>query len=96
MLIYRIIAVHELSDSERHLAKQVADDAMIMGWNVAIARHARMLGTNDLLIRQLLNKASDYNDKADPGGRIPELDDWKVEKRERSERASGFATRAGR
>lgn len=85
-----------VTDSERMLAKKIGEDAMIMGWNLAVQRHSRELGTNELVIRNLLNKVSEYNDKADPPGRIPELQDWEVEKRERSERASNFATRTGR
>lgn len=78
-----------ITSAEREVAKEVADNAMIVGWDKAIQRKAQNLGTNELSIRQVLNKAAEYNDKADPSGRIHELEDWSVEKRERSERASG-------
>ena len=82
-----------VTDAERQIAKQIGTDAMVMGWDRAIQRNATSMGAPELVLRNLLNKVAEYNDKADPTGRIPELEDWKVEKRERSERASGFATR---
>lgn len=83
-----------ITDSERELAKKIGKDAMIMGWDHAIRRTGSELGAPELILRNLLNKVAEYNDKADPSGRIPELEDWKVEKRERSDRASNFSTRA--
>ncbi len=77
----------EISDSERHQAKDVADLAMIRGWTLAIRSKAQELGVDELQVRDLLNRVAEYNDKADPAGRISELEDWKVEKRGRSELA---------
>jgi hypothetical protein len=82
-----------VTDAERTLAKAIGQDAMIMGWDRAIARKSVELGAPQLILRNLLNKVADYNDKADPSGRIAELQDWKVEKRERSDRASSFGNR---
>jgi hypothetical protein len=82
-----------ITDSERELAKKIGKDAMIMGWDAAIRRTGGELGAPELILRNLLNKVADYNDKADPSGRIHELEDWKVEKRERSDRASNFSAR---
>jgi hypothetical protein len=82
-----------VTNQEREVAKSVAQMAMIRGWETAIYSKARELGISPVSIAQTLNKVADYNDKADPGGRIHELDDWTVEKRERSNRASGFSTR---
>jgi len=78
----------EISHAEREMAREVADRAMLVGWERAIGWKASELGVSDLRIRDLLNKAAKYNEKADPAGRIPELEDWEVEKRGRSELAS--------
>lgn len=78
----------ELSDAERHFVKDIADVAMIRGWESAIQAFASSSGVSSTQIKLLLNKAAEYNDKADPHGRIPELEDWKVEKRGRSEIAA--------
>jgi len=44
-------------------------------------------------MRALLDDALEYNDKADPSGRIHELEDWKVQRRGRSNLAQN-ASRA--
>lgn len=85
-----------VTDAERSLAKSVAQDAMIMGWTRAVQKRSTELGADEIMIRHLLDKVATYNDKADPSGRIHELEDWKVEKRERSERASNLRTRLAR
>lgn len=82
-----------VTDAERSLAKAIGTDAMIMGWDKAISRKSVELDAPQLILRNLLNKVAEYNDKADPHGRIPEMEDWKTEKKERSDRASNFATR---
>ena len=76
-----------ISDREREVANEVAKDAMIMGWDKAIERAAREFSVSTLEIKVILNKASDYNAKADPSGRIAELDDWERQKRGRSDRS---------
>jgi len=78
----------EISDSARHFVQEVADLAMVRGWRDAIHLSARDSGLDEPQITLLLNRAAEYNDKADPAGRIEELADWKVEKRGRSERSS--------
>ena len=75
---------NELTDSERQLAKQVADRAMIAGWQKAISWAASEYGVGQNRIRQILNQTGKYNDKADPAGRIHELEDWEREKQDRS------------
>lgn len=74
----------ELTDSERQLAKQVADRAMIAGWEKAISWAAAEYDVGQNRIRQILNQSEEYNKKADPSGRIHELDDYKREKQDRS------------
>lgn len=76
----------EITDQERQLAKKISDLAMIAGWDQAIKSYGADYGISELQIRTLLKKAADYNDKADPSGRIHELEDYKQELRERSVR----------
>ena len=76
-----------ISSREREVAYEVANRAMISGWENAIIWAAREFDVPTMDIRVILNKASDYNQKADPSGRIPELDDWLNQKRGRSDRS---------
>ena len=75
-----------LSEPEINLIREVAQDAMILGWNQSIEQKAREWGVNDLQIRQLLDEGVKHNDEADPSARIEELADWKVEKQTNSRR----------
>ena len=73
-----------LTDAERQLAKKVADLAMVSGWDNAIGVYMREYGIAETAMRALLKKAADYNDEADPSGRIEELEDYKKELQGRS------------
>jgi hypothetical protein len=73
----------EISDHEREAAKHVADRAQIAGWERAISWAAAEWGVSQMDIRLMLDKAADYNEKADPSGRIHELEDWRRENQER-------------
>ena len=75
-----------ITDAERRFAKKVADRAMMIGWQLAIRRFSVEEGLKEREIVLILNAAAKYNDKADPSGRIHELDDWKMERRGRSTR----------
>jgi hypothetical protein len=74
-----------ISEPERELAKDIADRAMVAGWETAIRHFASELAVDELRIRKLLNDALDYNDKADPAGRIGELEDWRQYKQRQSD-----------
>ncbi len=76
------------SDEQRELVKKTASDAMVMGWDLAIQKHAYENRILEPELRRLLDQVSEYNDKADPSGRIHELNDWEIEKRGRSRLAS--------
>lgn len=76
-----------ISDREREVAYEVAKNASVSGWDKAILNASREFSVSTLEIKVILNKAADYNEKADPSGRIPELADWLNEKRGRSERS---------
>ena len=76
------------TDGQRHVANDVAKDAMVMGWDRSIQKHAYENRIPEDEVRRLLDEAVAYNDKADPPGRIQELEDWKVQKRGRSNLAS--------
>lgn len=69
-----------ISNEERELAKEVADFAMVATWDKAISRFALKYGLKESRIIEILNEATDYNDKADPAGRIHALEDWKRHK----------------
>jgi len=69
-----------ISDQEREFAKEVADFGIMAGWDKAINTFARKSGMNERQIIIILNKASDYNKKADPSGRIDALADWEQHK----------------
>lgn len=73
------------ADGQRHVANDCAKDAMVMGWDRAIQKHAYENRISEDEIRRLLDQALDYNDKADPAGRIDELEDWRIQKRGRSD-----------
>ncbi len=73
------------ADEQRELASACAKDAMVMGWDQAIQKHAYENRVPETEVRRLLDEASEYNDKADPSGRIEELNDWEIQKRGRSE-----------
>lgn len=77
-----------ISDQERELAKDVASFAMIAGWERAFQRFSRDTGLREHEIILVLNRATDYNDKADPSGRIHELEDWVRERKGRSQQAA--------
>lgn len=76
-----------LSKAEREVAAEIADMAMISGWDNAIKHARRKFDLEDHEVRNLLDDALDYNDKADPQGRIHELEDWAFERKGRSQRA---------
>jgi hypothetical protein len=76
------------ADGQREIAKDCAKDAMVMGWDLAIQKHAYENRIPESELRRLLDQASEYNDKADPSGRIDELNDWDAQKRGRSQIAS--------
>ena len=79
----------EVIDSpKRHLAKECTDQAMIMGWDKAIQKTAYENGISESEMRQILDDALEYEDKADPSGRIDGLEDWRHEKRGSSTLAS--------
>lgn len=69
------------ADTQREVANAVAKDAMVMGWDRAIQKHAYENRIPEAEVVRLLDAALAYNDKADPPGRIDELEDWKHEKR---------------
>ena len=73
-----------ISNPEREFAAQIAWDAMIMGWEKAVTVNARLMQVSLHRVVDILDRAADYNDKADPQGRIHELEDWKLERQERS------------
>lgn len=72
------------ADGQRELADATAKDAMVMGWDQAIQKHAYENRIPEQELRRLLDQALEYNDKADPSGRIDELEDWKIQRRGRS------------
>lgn len=69
------------ADPQRELADRTAKDAMVMGWPQAIQKHAYENRIPESELEQVLDEVLAYNDKADPSGVIPELEDWKHEKR---------------
>lgn len=69
------------ADGQRHIANECAKDAMVMGWDRAIQKHAYENRIPESELKRLLDQALEYNDKADPSGRIHELEDWRLEKR---------------
>lgn len=83
------------SHPTRELAQECAKTAMISGWDNAIQEHAYKNGIPESRMREILDEAEAYNQKADPAGRIEELRDWKNQKRGRSDLSVG-TTRAFR
>lgn len=79
-----------LADSQRDLAKKTAEQAMISGWPKAIQMNAYENQISEFELVKILDAALDYNDKADPSGRISELDDWKHERRGTERSASSL------
>ena len=71
-----------ISDQEREFAAEVANFAMMAGWDRAIQTHAKDSGLKEEQVILILNKAADYNDSADPKGRIDALNDWKRHKQD--------------
>jgi hypothetical protein len=72
------------ADGQRQLAKECAEQAMICGWDKAIQMSAYENRISEHEMRKILDEALEYNDKADPSGRIHELEDWEREKMGRS------------
>lgn len=77
-----------ISNPKRHLAKVCTDAAMLMGWDKAIQKTAYENNISEQEMRQILDDALDYEDKADPSGRIEGLQDWANEKRGSSVQAA--------
>ena len=77
------------TDFERETAAEIAKQAAISGWKTAIEQKGKELEVSIWTLKELLDKVSKYNQKADPAGRIHELNDWENEKRGRSELAVG-------
>lgn len=70
----------EITTFERELSYLISNRAQITGWNEAIGWAAKEYGVRPLQINLMLRSASEYNVKADPGGRIPELEDFELER----------------
>lgn len=68
------------TDQEREFVKEVADFGVMAGWDRSIQKHAQDSGLSEEQIILMLNRVADYNDKADPKGRIDALEDWKRHK----------------
>ena len=85
---YTLAVPEVVTDAERQFVKRIADQAMISSWDQAIGDAAREEGLTYEQVVLTLNRVSDYNDKADPSGRIEELEDWEKEKLGRSTRAA--------
>lgn len=77
-----------ISNPERELADKCAKSAMICGWKKAIQTTAYENQISEDRMRSLLDEALEYNDKADPSGKIHELEDWERERRGRSSLAA--------
>lgn len=77
-----------ISNPERELADKCAKHAMIAGWSKAIQECAYESNISEDRMRSILDEALEYNDKADPSGKIHELEDWEREKRGSSALAS--------
>ena len=73
------------TDGQRELASACAKDAMVMGWDKSIQKHAYENQVSEQELRRVLDQALEYNDKADPGGRILELEDYRIQKQGRSQ-----------
>jgi hypothetical protein len=73
-----------VSNPSREIANQVTEMAMVAGWDKAIQEHAYQNKVSEDRIREILDEALEYDDKADPSGRIENIQDWQREKRGRS------------
>lgn len=76
------------TSAERILAEKTTSAAMIMGWEKAIQKNAYENNILERELREILDKALKYDEKADPSGRIENIQDWASEKRGRSRLAS--------
>jgi hypothetical protein len=65
-----------LSHFERELAEQIANRAQIVGWDKAVGFFANEYKVKPLTMSLLLDSVAEYNDKADPSGRVEELEDY--------------------
>lgn len=77
-----------ISNPKRLLAKECTDQAMLMGWDRAIQKTAYENNISEQEMRTILDEALDYEDKADPSGRIEGLQDWANERRGSSVQAA--------
>jgi hypothetical protein len=77
-----------ISNPAREVAAEVTKQAMIAGWDRAIQDGAYQHRVSEDRIRQILDEALEYEEKADPSGRIEGLQDWKHEKTGSSELAA--------
>lgn len=75
------IETEVITHPKRVLAKTCTDQAMIVGWDKAIQKTAYENGISEQQMREILDDALEYEDKADPAGRIDGLQDWAQEKR---------------
>lgn len=69
-----------IANPSREIAAKVTEMAMVAGWDKAIQEHAYQNRVSEDRIRELLDEALDYDDKADPSGRIEGISDWAREK----------------
>lgn len=70
-----------ITNPERELAAKTTHDAMIMGWDQSVQKHAYENRISEQRMREILDAALKYNEKADPSGRIEGIMDWAHEKR---------------
>ncbi len=70
-----------VTNPARKVAADVTEMAMVAGWDLAIQKHAYENQVPEQRIREMLDEAYEYQDKADPSGRIEGLQDWQNEKR---------------
>ncbi len=70
-----------ITNPAREVAQKVTEMAMVAGWDKAIQEHAYQNRVPEDRIREMLDEAYEYQDKADPSGRIEGLQDWQNEKR---------------
>ncbi len=70
-----------VTNPAREIAKKVTEMAMVAGWDLAIQKHAYENQVPEQRIKQILDEALEYEDKADPSGRVEGLQDWIQEKK---------------
>jgi hypothetical protein len=68
------------TDQEREIAAEVAQRAMVAGWENAIQTVGKEKGLPGLVIENILNKVSAEQSRRDPSARIDELRDWQLHK----------------